>query len=252
MATEEQRRECTSDSLQTAKNWRDKGNVAWEERSLSSVVMNFLAIAVETCGDISEANKWFAKESEFSTVLSRYAGVLSELVDQVDAARVPPSIIDGNYPHLAFAHLAWALGDFSLGELLTRIASRPDVMELSTPFWQEYAMAVMTLVSDRPYTQGRISAQGQEEYWLPYLHLIGQAANNDDTCPAIAEIDDAFAGRNSDKAIRDDAHEIDGSGLHPVRWGFRRDGSLNYIRQGARRARSWGSGPQCLDSQGVD
>jgi len=226
---QEQRREYISSSLETAGNWRTKGDVGWEERCLSSALINYVAIAVLDCSNLEEAQSWFAAE-DFSQTLLRRQDLLDQLIADVNAGRIPASVLGGNYPYLVFAHVTWALGEFGIGEQFATIAARPDVLELSTPFWQEYSRAIGALIEGRPYTLGELATKGEEKYWRTYLKLIDRATNHQDISTAIAEIDDAFARRNSDKTIKDDAYEIEGSGGHPVRWDFRRDGLLNYIQ----------------------
>lgn len=159
----------------------------------------------------------------------RRQALLEQLIASVDAKKLPASILGGNYSNLVFAHLTWALGEFEIGEKFAAIAARPDVLELSTPFWRAYSRAVDSLIECRPHSVGDLAAEGQEQYWLAYLRLIESATNNQDMTAAIAEIDNSFAQRNMDMSIEVDAHEIEGSGGHPVRWDFRRDGLLNYI-----------------------
>lgn len=229
VATQEQRREYISSNLQTADSWREKGNAGWEERCLSSVLMNYVAIAVQECGSLEEARDWFSA-GDYPQVFARRQNVLEQLIADVDAKKLPASILGGNYPHLVFTHLTWALGEFEMGERFAAIAARSDVLELSTPFWQEYSRAVGALIDGSLYGVGDLTTEGQEQYWLAYLRLIESATNNQNTTAAVAEIDNAFAHRNADMSIDDDAHEIEGSGGHPVRWDFRRDGLLNYIQ----------------------
>lgn len=229
MADQQKRHEFIAIYRQGAKNWKSKGNLIRETKSLSSLLVNLLAIAAEEYSSVDEAKAWLI-EQDISSALSRYGEAIQMLVAKVDAGEVPASTITGNYQHLVFTHLTWALGEFDLGEQFANIASRSDVLELSTPFWQRYAQAVEALIEGRPYTLGDLTAESQEEYWRTYLQLIERATNSQDISHAVAEVNDAFARRNSDKTIKDDAHEIEGSGGHPVSWDFRRDGLLNYIQ----------------------
>ncbi|QDU14180.1 hypothetical protein CA11_19840 [Gimesia maris] len=229
MVNQQKRYEFIEVYRQGAENWQSKGNLVRETQCLSSLLMNYLAIAVEKYDDNDEAKAWLITQEALPT-LERYAQAMQLLVAKVDSGEVPASTIAGNYPHLVFTHLAWALGEFALGERFSGIASRSDVLELSTPFWQEFSRAVDTLVSGHQYTVGNLAIKGQEKYWRTYLQLIEVATNGQELSTAIAEIDDAFARRNLDKTIKGDAHEIEGSGGHPVQWDFRRDGLLNYIQ----------------------
>lgn len=207
---------------------RAQGDLLGEQRSLSSLWLNYLAMAVVECGDVDEAQTWWATNAP-ATLLARYAEVTQECVAQVDAGVAPASTIAGNYPHLVLTHLAWALGDFPLGEQFAEIAVRPDVLPLCTPFWREYAHAIAALIAGRSYSAAAIKLKGLEKYWHAYLPLIDAATNAQDLAAPLFEIDEAFRRRNADKRIQQDQYEIEGSGGHPARWDFRRDGLVRYL-----------------------
>lgn len=228
MVDQQKRQEFIDVYRQGADQWRAKGNLVRESRSLTSLLMNYLALAAVQCRHEEDARLWFA-EREVLPVLKRHIDVLHLLVDQVDAGETNATAIAGNYPHLVFVHLAWALGEYELGERLTAIACRPDVLKLSTPFWCEYAAAIDALVGGRVYVAGEHVRKGKAGNWNAYLQLIQYATNSSDLTIAIADVDAAFVRRNGDKKSKDDAYEIEGSGKHPVQWDFRRDGLLRYI-----------------------
>lgn len=228
MIDQKKRQEYIEIYRQGAENWRNKGNLIRETKSLSSLWMNYLAVTVLECNNSQAAKEWWSKHNAYP-ILERYAEAMCLLVVKVDSGEVPISTIAGNYPHLVFTHLAWALEEFNLGMTLANIASRPDVLELSTPFWQEYAHAINALIAGRPYSSIDMEVEGQEAYWEHYLHIIESATNQQDISIVIADANKAFIHRNSDTTIKDDAHEIEGSGEHPVLWDFRRDGLLSYI-----------------------
>lgn len=229
MATQEERREYISSCLRTADDWGKKGNTAWEERCLSSALMNYISLAVMECRDGQEAREWLIAEG-FRTVAARQESALKELVAAIDAKKLPSSALGGSYTHLVLTHIRWALGDFAAGEEVAEIANHPNVLELSTPFWTEYARAIDALINSCPYTVSDLSLKGYERYWVQYLRLLELATKGQDTDAAVVSIDKAFRTRNSDKSNKDDAFEIEGSSIHPVFWDFRRDGLLNYIR----------------------
>jgi len=121
------------------------------------------------------------------------------------------------------------------GESYVKIAVRPDVREVSTPFWYEYSLALESMVLGKGYCANEFQPHGQEKYWMGYLRLIESASNGWPLDDAIAEIDRLFTIRNTDKSIKDDVYQIEGSGEYPAKWDFRRRGLLNYIRFGASR-----------------
>ncbi len=230
MVTKQKRHEFIEVYRQGVEDWRSKGNLIREMKSLSSLLMNYLAITVVECRNSAEAISWCSKHG-LSYTLERYTEVMQLLACKADSGEVPVSTIAGNYPLLVFTHVAWAIDSNDLGENLASLASRKDVSELSTPFWQEYSKGVDSLIRGHQYTVGELELVGQELYWVTYLHLIESASKKQDISSSVAAVDDAFLRRNSDKKIKDDAHEIEGAGAHPTTWDFRRDGLLKYIQR---------------------
>lgn len=220
-------------ALQIAESWEAKGsdrweNRAWATRSLSSALMKLLSIAVTQFSTQTSAVTWLA-ENDARAVLQRTLEHLQFLIAEYDAGRLPASAYGGNYPHLVFAHISWAIEEFSLGESFVTISKRQENLELSTPFWREYGIAMGTLVERLPYTFPELPLRGQERYWSTYLHLI--EANYIGRAPteAFCGIDEAFRKRNSDNRISDDRYEIEGSGRHAAKWDYRRDSLVTYI-----------------------
>ena len=76
---------------------------------------------------------------------------------------------------------------------------------------------------------------GLEKHWIAYVHLIEAACNGDSLDPPLAEIDTLFARRNKDKRIID-WYQIEGSGVQPVKWDFRRHSLLNYINRASENS----------------
>jgi hypothetical protein len=230
-----QKLEVIKNSLETARTWEAKGtdswrNIAWSNKSISSALMNLLSIAVEQFSNQSGAATWLLEKGTVP-LLQRTYEQLERLIAEVDAGRIPPSVYGGNYPHLVYAHLSWALQAFSLGEAFVAISERKDSVEISTPFWSEYAKAMGSLVRREAYSVRKMKLRGQEEYWITYLHLIEAVSSGASKQEALQRIEQAFIKRNSDTRIKDDGYEIEGSGIHPVRWDYRRDSLMAYIAQ---------------------
>jgi hypothetical protein len=190
--------------------------------------MNLLSLAVEV-HDHAAVKDWLSDNGAMS-LLCRTRASLERLAIEVGAGRAPPSIYGGNYPHVVFAHLCWALDDFSGGEFFVSFAERLDIADISTQFWREYARGMGSLVRGEPYQLSELKLRGQERYWVTYLHLIEAVVSGNDLEGPKAGIRDAFARRNTDKRITDDSYETEGSGLHPVRWDYRLDSLLTYVR----------------------
>ena len=191
--------------------------------------MNYLSIAVEDYGDADLARAWLLREG-VPALLSRHLDATTRLTADVDAKKLPGSTLGGNYDHLVLSHLAWLLTARGQGESYVNIAIRPDVLEISTPFWSEYARGVGSLVHGQEYRMTELQPRGQETYWMAYLRLLQAAVSGSRLDDALAEVHKSFTMRNTDKSIKDDSYEIEGSGRHPVKWDFRRSGLLNYIQ----------------------
>jgi hypothetical protein len=222
------------DSLGRARTWESKGtdswkNIAWSNKCVSSALMNLLSIAVEDFPRHSDAATWLL-ENGTVPLLRQVLEQIERLIAEVDAGRIPPSTYGGNYPHLVFAHLSWAVQEFSLGESFVGISQLADNAAISTPFWSEYGRGLGALVRDVPFRVPKMTKlRGQEEYWVTYLFLIEAVSGRESIEGALQTIEHAFTRRNSDNRIKDDSYEIEGSGDHPVKWDYRRDSLMIYI-----------------------
>jgi hypothetical protein len=218
-------------NLSSARTFEQRGQRALAQSSLSGALMNLLSVAVENNEDHEGAVKWLVDHGAASLLRQCHQSLIS-IITEVEAGRLPPSSFGGNAPHLVFAHLSWALDDFSVGESFVSIAERMDNRDLSTPFWCEYARGMGALVRGDRYDVGQFKKlRDLEVYWISYLDLIQAATHGSSLDDAIAKINEGFVERNSNKKIKDDVHETEGSARHPVKWDYRRDSLLSYIRR---------------------
>lgn len=215
-------------SLDTADQWERKGEPGWVDKCLSAALMNYLSIAVEQHSDLKNARAWLVQQ-EVVALLQRHRTNVEILASEVDAGRLPSSVIAGTFHLLTLGHLAWSLEALTLGEWFIALSQRRDVLELSTKFWREYARGIGCLVRREAYKAADLKLRGQEKYWMAYLRLVETATQRSTLSNALADIDKAFAARNGDKRIKDDNYETEGSGLHPIRWDYRRDSLMEYI-----------------------
>ena len=215
-------------SLRTVEGWKKKGETGWVSRCLSSALLNYFSIAVTDYDNGTLACAWLRREN-IHRLLSDYHDAIVMLCSDVDARRIPDASLGGNYTYLVVAHFAWALGETRLGEYYVEVANRGDVLNVSTSFGREYARALTALVMKQRYHQAECSPRGQEKYWITYLQLIEAATGTYDIAHSLKELDAQFRSRNADATILDDAYEVEGSSIHPVRWDFRRFGLINYI-----------------------
>jgi hypothetical protein len=224
------RTELARKTIATANKWRREGNLVRDTQCTGSGITDYLAVAVLRTLGARDAISWL-RDCGVPELLERYWFNCSKLSIEVDSGRQPISVIAGNFFYFVFAHLAWALDDSSLGEGLVRFANRPDVKELSTPFWNEYAHAMQSLVDGAPYAPPSMELNDLEKYWYAYIDFISAASSGGDVELAIKTVDAAFIARNQDKSLTDDIYETEGSGARPVKWDYRRDGLLAYIRK---------------------
>jgi len=210
-------------SIANADSWSQKGQPAWVCKCLSSALMNYLSIAVEDYPDSESGSAWLVDNS-VDALLLRHLNALTDVRADVDKGAVPESVLGGNYHHLVFAHLGWLLGDFDTADKFIRIADRVGVREISTPFWQEYCNALVSLRNGIAYELlVPPSLKDLENYWAEYLRFIAKVTHGKTLSSAATQLDESFAKRNADKSIKDDQYETEGSGRHPVKWDFRRE-----------------------------
>jgi hypothetical protein len=221
-------------SLRNADTWQRQNNIVRANSCLSSALMNLLSIAVEQHSLHQDAIGWLSERNALS-LLRRFYENLERLVAEVDSGRLPSSTYGGNYPYLVYAHLSWALNEFTLGERFVLVSEREDIGDISTPFWRVYSNGMGSLVRGKIFKVPEVSLRGQEEYWVTYLYFIEVVSNGGSPEEALSRIDRAFAARNSDKRIKDDSYETEGSGNHPVRWDYRRDSLMSYIASASGR-----------------
>lgn len=216
-------------SIRTAEVWERKAQPTWVAKCLSSALMGYISIAVTENEFFRIGTSWLADQG-FVEILEKYYATVTVLVADVAEGKLPSSAIAGNYHSLVFAHTAWCMGKYELGESFVRFSLLKCVNELSTSFWQEYAKGIGSLVNQELFQVKKMRLKGQERYWSAYIRLIETACNGGSIESDVANIDALFAIRNHDKDVRDDAYQIEGSSDKNVMWDFRKEGLLTYIR----------------------
>jgi len=214
-------------TLRVADGWEKKGQPAWTIKSLNGALMGYLSLAAEKFSTDDEAVIWLQSKS-VDAVMHWEKRTLEVLASQVDLKKLPSSVIGGNYSSLVHAHLAWAMGDISLGDFFVGFSNRADVKGASTDFWKEYSRAMESLASSSPYRRQPLQLHGLEVYWEKYLTLIESMSDLRKMDALVREIEVSFLERNSDTLIVDDGYEIEGSAAHPIKWDFRKAGLLRY------------------------
>lgn len=223
----EMKKDYIRSAIKNADAWHLKGEFARVASCLNGALMTATSVAVGEHLVASNAVSWL-REGGIDGILGRYLDVTKALASQVDSGRMPSSVIADSFGYLICAHLAWALDQVEQGETYVGLAGRRDVLKLTTPFWREYVRGMESLVRREPYEPQFVKCRGQEKYWTVYLNLMRCATQGAGLGEAIREVDAAFLRRNSDGRITDDSYETEGSGLHPVRWDYRRDSLLSY------------------------
>lgn len=190
--------------------------------------MGYLQLALLEHNDPVSGTAWLSSQN-FLAILKREFSTLQCISAEVAAGKLPSSVLGGNYHYLVFAHAAWCMKDFDLGESFVAFAEHKDASSLSTPFWRMYAGGLGALMRRESFRPAEMKLRGQEKYWMSYLRLIEAKCNSRPIENAIAEIVQLFRLRNCDKKIKDDAYQIEGSGEHPVQWDYRLHGLLGFL-----------------------
>ncbi len=107
--------ESIQSSIQTAHAWELKAQPTRVAKCLSSAMMGYISIAVTEKESYSQGASWLTDQG-FVAVLEKYHATLTVLVVDVTEGRLPPSAIAGNYHSLVFAHTAWCMEKYELGE----------------------------------------------------------------------------------------------------------------------------------------
>jgi len=213
-----------------ADDWEKKGKHVRFSQSFSSALLDYLCIAVNTMDDPAASVAWLRQQG-MGKMLARYWEAVQVTSREVDAKRLPGSVLVQSYD--VFAHLSWCLGDYAVGEKFVTILGHSEVVALSTQFWCEYGRGMRALVCGESYIPVELKLSGLEKHWMTYLKLIEAVCANQPLDPAMGEIDRMFHARNADKRIKQDRFQIEGNGEDPVRWDYRREGLVNYIKHRA-------------------
>lgn len=222
----EEREQFAIRSLETAANWRRKGDARWELTTLSSAVKTLLGVAVERFAD-AVAGTQFLKDNEVGELLDRMADLNQGLYEALRRDDKPSAGAVDN--QITPVHIAWLLGCWDSGQLLLIPCMDGRIRNFSplTPFWAEYHRAVDCLATDRPYEPVIPRVRGYEQHWVPYLKLMADLTAGRPVAAARAEITESFTKRNRDKRLTD-WEMIDGDGNHPIRWDFREASILKF------------------------
>ena len=220
--------EMIKETLVAADEWSRKGQLSWVERCLEEALDAYLQLAVHQFDDMAAA-AWL-RANGVGELLERSQRTVAALSDEVKADRLPDSVLGGTYRHLLSWHVASCLGMFDLANWFIGLARRPGALETGTEFWHEYSRGLEALSRGESYSIKDLNlVRSMEKYWFPYLRLISAASRGESLAPALEAINGSFARRNVDKTLTDDT-ALDGSGHDPVRWDYRRDALLAYIR----------------------
>jgi hypothetical protein len=93
-----------------------------------------------------------------------------------------------------------------------------------SPFWRDYARGIKSVAHRVAYTPATLKYKGYEKHWALYLDLMAAKCASSELNAACAKIDESFAQRNRDKRVIGDG--LDGDGVAPVKWDFRKHSLL--------------------------
>lgn len=144
------------------------------------------------------------------------------LHSQISEGKASGAAAGNAYVLIVLCHLSLLVGSRSTATSFANLANNEHVRNLSTPFWDEYTRALLSICEESSYTvKYHRKLKGEELYWLVYLRICEAATHRRDCSETFEEAKAIFAKRNADKRLRDDIYEIEGSGLKPARWDFR-------------------------------
>jgi hypothetical protein len=213
-------------SLDTAAEWRRKGDARWELTTLSSAVKTLLGVAVERFAD-AVAGTQFLQGNDVGQLLGRLAELNQGLYEVLRRDGKPSAGAVDN--QITPVHIAWLLGCWDSGQHLLAPCVDEVVRKFFplTAFWAEYHRALDCLAANRPYETVIPRVRGYVQYWVPYLKLVADLTTGRPVATVRAEMAESFAKRNRDKRLTD-WEMIDGDGKHPVRWDFREASILKF------------------------
>ncbi|MEL6869593.1 MAG: hypothetical protein AAFO81_07315 [Pseudomonadota bacterium] len=217
---------------QGVEHWRAQGNLTREGGNLCALLFNYLAIAVRLSDESERPTDWLAG-CGIAPVLTRALDLTETMHCRGDEQRPAGKPFASTYDLLVFAHMAWAINDWALGERAVQVARHPAITRRTSPFWLEYSRAVTALINGKSYRAKSLQTQGMETYWNDYLTLYAALAQNKPLDEPLMRVAAQFAKRNADKRLRRDARAIEGTGNDPVNWDFRQDTLLAYARRSA-------------------
>jgi hypothetical protein len=218
-ASSQEREQFAVCSLETAGEWRRKGDVRWELTTLSSALGTLLGVAVERFSNAHDGIG-FLVNHRVGEILDRVAEINQFLYQELHRATKPVAGAVNN--HATPVHIAWLMRRWESGQALLTICLDPLVRKFFplTPFWAEYHRGLGCLAARSPYEAEIPKTRGYEQYWVPYLRLMADLTHSRDTVVSRQEIAQNFLKRNRDKRLTD-WEMIDGDGKHPVCWDFR-------------------------------
>jgi hypothetical protein len=232
--TPDQTEKLAQQTLETARTWRQKGDVGWERNCVSDAVMDYVRVSLWRFDNAPDAIDYLR---------SRDVGCLVRRLETLNNALYRSFIESHGAPGAAVendidaVHVAWLVDEWVPANSFLAVCADDFVRKVYpvTRFWAEYYRAVQSLASRVAYDPVMQKACGYERYLIPYLYLIADLTNSRDASTTRAKIVELFAKRNRDKRLR--GKLIDGDGHNPVRWDFRETSILKYWEQGPGRVR---------------
>jgi hypothetical protein len=100
--------------------------------------------------------------------------------------------------------------------------------------WRDYSRGVAAVARARQFAPRQKKYNGYDRHWATYLQLMADICAGNDLSSSIALVDQSFAQRNSDKRLIGDG--LDGDGMFPVKWDFRKHSLLPAAEHNAANA----------------
>ncbi len=221
-------------TLDIAENkWRIEGNLVREHHLYENAIRYFMHLAFTECDSLEDVKTWLADHDEaLEKALSRYIAMSKDVFAGPDEDWLV-YFESGNFLLLAYSHFCAMLGQHDRAHFFAEAAIKPGIGNL--PFWVEYAKLYWAMLKGHRYNAVFPTKLKDYVYWMDHIDLMKAVQTGEDTSEILAKIDRSFLLRNRDKKEYD-AYMIEGDGVKPVKFDFRKAGLLASIENTKLRA----------------
>jgi hypothetical protein len=207
-----------------ASNWRSQNNSGRELCCLYNALRQSLSVAVSDY-DTPQAGIDYLKTEFKPSIFDRTFELIRELHIN-NSARTENICAQGLTELVMTVHAAWLLSLFSEAREIASVCVDEKQMRFyqSDVLWRDYARGISAVAHAGQFTPQEKKYKGYDCHWATYLQLMADICAGINISPAIALVDQSFSQRNRDKRLLGDG--LDGDGMFPVKWDFRKHSLL--------------------------